>query len=89
DAGVFTALVSSDGSVVGSSTVTNGYVTRMPFSFFTGQVVGNTFTQTSVDPDGSPGLVGSILNGVMSGTFATGDPIPTIGTFSGSTTGCQ
>jgi hypothetical protein len=89
DAGIFTVLVSSDGSFVGSSTVTNGYVTRTPFSAFAGQVVGNTFTQTSVNQDGSPGLIGSILNGVLSGTFGTGDPSGAVGTFSASTTGCQ
>jgi len=89
DAGIFTVLVSSDGSFVGNSTVTNGYVTRMPVVAFSGVVVGNTLTQTSVDQDGSPGLIGSILNGVVSGTFATGDPSGAVGTFSGSTTGCQ
>jgi hypothetical protein len=89
DAGIFTVLVSSDGSFVGSSTVTNGYVTRMPVSSFTGQVVGNTFTQTSVNQDGSPGLIGSILNGVLSGTFGTDDPSGAVGTFIASTTGCQ
>jgi hypothetical protein len=89
DAGIFTVLVSSDGSFVGTSTVTNGYMTRMPYSAFAGQVVGNTLTQTSVDQDGSPGLIGSILNGVLSGTFGTGDPSGAVGTFSGSTTGCQ
>jgi hypothetical protein len=89
DAGIFTALVSSDGSFVGSSTVTNGYVTRMPVVAFAGQVVGNTFTQTSVNQDGSPGLIGSILNGVLSGTFGTGDPSGAVGTFTASTSACQ
>lgn len=87
DAGLVTFLVSSDGSFVGSSTPTNGVGTSTTFA---GQVVGNTLTQTSVNQDGSPpGLIGSILNGVLSGTFATGDPSGAVGTFSASTTGCQ
>lgn len=81
DAGTFTALVSSDGSVVGNSTSTNGK--GVGFSPFAGQVVGNTFTQTSGQDNASDVLIGSILNGVLSGTFGSG------GTFSGSTTGCQ